>query len=470
MATREYEFVVGPETSTIPTAGTPTNDDDVLTKAWSESRFVGGKVAVANIAALKAIPASGTTGRRDNDLIYVDTALAVYRFDSGSSDTGDDDIIVEPDSGSGRWILVTKDVTKPLITKETGAGTEVSGFQAPSSLAADIIYTLPGADGTSGQFLSTNGSKVLSWGDASVSIKGESTELSNLTLTASVGSSALTIAIKNKAGNDPSSDDPCYVGMRDDTLTNGLFYRRSITSSLSITVPSGATLGTYDSVEHDIYIYLVDSDGSGTIKLAVSHARIFEEGSLHTTTAIDAGSDSACTLYSDAAYTSKPIRLIGRLRSTQTTAGTWNASPSELTIIPFKIINYWKRINLSGSYLPDGTSGLITSDDSNFIFNNIIIGQMYRAKLQIRTNSGDWGFSLHNHSTEGTGNGIIGYTWVGQGGTAQVEVVFIATGDKIFASWQGWSAEGNYGLGIATQNYMEVEELNNYSYTASTRW
>lgn len=37
------------------------------------------------------------------------------------------------------------------------------GFKAPATITTDKIWTLPSADGTSGQFLSTNGSGVLSW-------------------------------------------------------------------------------------------------------------------------------------------------------------------------------------------------------------------------------------------------------------------------------------------------------------------
>jgi hypothetical protein len=43
-------------------------------------------------------------------------------------------------------------------------GTNVVGFQAPDSLAADLMFTLPSADGSASQCLQTNGSKVLSFG------------------------------------------------------------------------------------------------------------------------------------------------------------------------------------------------------------------------------------------------------------------------------------------------------------------
>lgn len=37
------------------------------------------------------------------------------------------------------------------------------GFKAPATITSNRIWTLPAADGTTGQVLSTNGSGVLSW-------------------------------------------------------------------------------------------------------------------------------------------------------------------------------------------------------------------------------------------------------------------------------------------------------------------
>jgi hypothetical protein len=42
-------------------------------------------------------------------------------------------------------------------------GSHYVGFASPSTVAANKVWTLPAADGTSGQFLKTNGSAVLSW-------------------------------------------------------------------------------------------------------------------------------------------------------------------------------------------------------------------------------------------------------------------------------------------------------------------
>jgi hypothetical protein len=45
----------------------------------------------------------------------------------------------------------------------TASGTNFVAWRAPATLAADVTFTMPGADGTSGQVLSTNGSAVTSW-------------------------------------------------------------------------------------------------------------------------------------------------------------------------------------------------------------------------------------------------------------------------------------------------------------------
>jgi hypothetical protein len=49
----------------------------------------------------------------------------------------------------------------------TDNGTNYVSFKAANSLAGNVTWTLPTADGTSGQALTTNGSGALSWGSAS---------------------------------------------------------------------------------------------------------------------------------------------------------------------------------------------------------------------------------------------------------------------------------------------------------------
>ena len=57
------------------------------------------------------------------------------------------------------------------IPEATTNGANYVGFKAPDSLSADKVWTLPSADGTSGQVLQTNGSGVLSFASVSSSAK-----------------------------------------------------------------------------------------------------------------------------------------------------------------------------------------------------------------------------------------------------------------------------------------------------------
>jgi len=67
-------------------------------------------------------------------------ALQVGPFNTGAGQTGE-----------GRFLELLAN------------GTNYTGFKSPDLLAGNVIYTLPSADGTDGQVLSTNGAGVLSW-------------------------------------------------------------------------------------------------------------------------------------------------------------------------------------------------------------------------------------------------------------------------------------------------------------------
>ena len=49
--------------------------------------------------------------------------------------------------------------------------TNYIGFKAPNAIAADIVWTLPAADGTNGQVLTTNGSGQLSWASGGATLQ-----------------------------------------------------------------------------------------------------------------------------------------------------------------------------------------------------------------------------------------------------------------------------------------------------------
>lgn len=177
----------------------------------------------------------------------------------------------------------------------------------------------------------------------------ESSSYINGSITASVAANALTVSQKIQNGADATPSDMVQVAFRNSTANNGTFDIVNITAALSLVVDSGSTLGNSDGVLESIYVYLLNN--AGTAELAVS-STLFDEGSLHSTTAIGGAgtADSRTTLYSTTARANVPIRLVGRLQSTQTVAGTWASAMSEISNIPFNL-NVPPVIN----FLVDGT-------------------------------------------------------------------------------------------------------------------
>lgn len=159
-----------------------------------------------------------------------------------------------------------------------------------------------------------------------------SDQVENLSLTPSVGSNALTMAVKRQDGSDAASGNKIYVGMRSSTLTSGGWNLRSIAAALSLVVPSGATLGHASATASDTYWYL--QDNAGTLELAVSST---DQGDnvIASSTTISSGATSATVIYAGTGRSNVPMRKIGKTVDTQTTAGTWTAVPSEAKVSPF---------------------------------------------------------------------------------------------------------------------------------------
>lgn len=190
-----------------------------------------------------------------------------------------------------------------------------------------------------------------------------SNEISNLGLSVSVSSNALTVAIKQSDGStNPSSGSPVKIGMRSSTLTSGAYNQRSLTSSSSLTVASGATLGTANANTYNLYMYLIDN--AGTLEPAISLC-LFPENQLISTTALSGSSNSNAVMYSNSARTNVPFRVIAVLTSTQTTAGTWAAVPTTTAVG-----NYGQIVateNVSFYVYSASTTGTLSSSSLNTV-------------------------------------------------------------------------------------------------------
>lgn len=138
-------------------------------------------------------------------------------------------------------------------------------------------------------------------------------------ISASVSSNALTI-----------SASALSLDFRSTTLGSGAVTTVSGTPS-NLVISSGSTLGTINGIQSDIAVLAINN--AGTIELAAVNIAggvdLSETGLISTTAEGGAGAaDSASVIYSTTARTNVAYRVIGVIRSTQTTAGTWATAPS----------------------------------------------------------------------------------------------------------------------------------------------
>lgn len=235
--------------------------------------------------------------------------------------------------------LVGKATTDALTNKDYQGGTasNTSRFTLPKDTTTNInaltrkqatlIY-----DSTLDQVKFDNGTTLTALATSTTNTDS-STDILNLSLAASESGGALTVALKDKGGSDPSGSSFVQIGFRNATAATGTYLVRSVTAALSVATPtSGATLGGLTSIDAYIYVYAIDN--AGTVELALAGSE-FDEGTRQSTTAISGSSTADNVLYSTSARTNVPVRLIGRLKSNQATPGTYSTAISEISLTPF---------------------------------------------------------------------------------------------------------------------------------------
>jgi hypothetical protein len=234
-------------------------------------------------------------------------------------------------------ILAGNGGTPTATTLGGDATIGATGTLTIANLAVTVAKMSSGA-ASSSQVATADGAGNVSW----VAPIGDSSEaVLNCGLAATVAASALTIALKDKAGSDPSASSKVQIGFRNSTAATGTYNLRSVSAALSLVVPSGTTIGTTNGSAAYLYVYAIDN--AGTIELAASLS-FFDSGSIQNTSAISGGA-AAGTLYSTTARTGVPVRLIGRLLVTEATAGTWATAPSEVSCVPFQLQPVTARYN-----------------------------------------------------------------------------------------------------------------------------
>jgi len=150
--------------------------------------------------------------------------------------------------------------------------------------------------------------------------------------TVNLGSKIQPIDATTTGGSLTVTLNPTVLDFRSPTTASGTVNTRTISSAISVAVPSGATLGTVSGQQS--FIVVVALDNAGTIELAVVNlgSVSLSETTLISTSAINSGSSSSSVVYSTSARTNLPYRVVGFISSTQTTAGVWVVPAGTTTI------------------------------------------------------------------------------------------------------------------------------------------
>lgn len=155
--------------------------------------ILGGNVGIGSTAPGSKLVVNASTGN----------ALDVTNTGSGT---------VASLAGSGGVVLNPFGTTAGNTTEQrygelAANGTNYVGFKAPDAIAANTTWVLPGADGSNGQLLSTNGTGGLSWTTAGVadSVQNVSTNTTladwNRTVLVDTTSGSVTVTLPAAASN-----------------------------------------------------------------------------------------------------------------------------------------------------------------------------------------------------------------------------------------------------------------------------
>lgn len=206
---------------------------------------------------------------------------------------------------------------------------------------------------------------------------GQSYELTNLGLSASVSGGNLTINLKQKDGtSNPTTGAGSTIISFRDVATNGQFIRRTVTGPVSITVLSstGRNLGYLANTNQYIYVWAIDN--GGTVVLGTSGSQIFDDNivvnNLNSFANAVFFAQSGVAIITDSstgALLNKAVRLIGRVLINEPSSTNWTVAPSDIQLMPFKstpdFINQTSAVKTpsaggGGSQYPQMVNGSVT--------------------------------------------------------------------------------------------------------------
>ena len=201
-----------------------------------------------------------------NTVNWLDSNVSV----TGLTTTATGTVITLSDTANTSTVNLIIDNQKEVRFRETTAnGTNYIGLKAPASVSADLTYTLPATDGTAGQFLSTNGSGVLSFATAGLTGATSTATGTVLTLSDTQNVASVNVILDNEKAlrfREATANGTNFVGLKAPTI---------LSADTTYTLPSadgtsgqvlqtnGSGVLSFSSVSSD-FVLLATTDASAS--------------------------------------------------------------------------------------------------------------------------------------------------------------------------------------------------------------
>jgi len=178
----------------------------------ASAAIAGSKIVAATTSVVGAVQLSDSTSTTSSVLAATPTAVKAA-FDLATA-------ALPKAGGTLTGDVILDNQVDARFREATANGTNYVGFQAPASVAADILWTLPNADAAiSGYALVSDASGTLSWAAAGGGATGGSTDKVFFE-----NDQTVTTSYTLTAGKNAVTAGPC-----------------TINSSITVTIPSGAS-------------------------------------------------------------------------------------------------------------------------------------------------------------------------------------------------------------------------------------
>lgn len=249
-----------------------------------------------------------------------------------------------------------------------GASSKSIWLDAPAALFTSLAIPIPVASG--GTNATTIAGALASLTAAGALQMGYPV---NFSFSTSVSANALTFTLLGADGNALSSTNPCYVPFKSATAGTGPQDYLTITSALTITIPSTALMGFSNGVIGRIWLTIFND--AGTARLGVVNTLLGTSiyplsNGIYSSTILNTASDNAQVIYTGTAVTAKGMTLLGFADLTEATAGTWATNASFVQLYQPGVPLPGQVIQVAANYTATAASGTTSVPLDNTIPQN----------------------------------------------------------------------------------------------------